>query len=270
MWAQVRPLVALLAAWSVCAVAVVLSTSWWDGPAAAQTTDLPPLGGAEVDGETLWKRDCASCHGATGDGSAWAPSLQGKGPAAVALTVTTGRMPIEQLAPYGAGGGPIRMKPTGRPSYPPAEVEELVAYARTILTGPDVAPVDVAGADLARGQQLFQQNCAACHSWSGRGGALTAGMMAPTLMRSTPTQVVEAMRTGLGSMPVFSARTFDDQDATAIAAYVQELRQQEHGNEGAASSSGLAFRGPLVEGAVAWLVGILAILLAVRWIGARS
>lgn len=265
MRAQVRPLVVLLAT-SVVAALVVWGA--WSGlPAAAETGKPSSDEAQQVDGETLWRRDCASCHGPGGDGTDWGPSLHEKGPAGVALNVETGRMPIARLEPlserdYAPGE---LLERTGEASYSPEQIDELVEHTRGFLDGPDVEDVETAEADLSRGAELFQLHCAACHSWSGRGGALTSGRTATTLVESTPSQVVQAMRTGVGTMPVFDEEALDDDEANAVAAYVQELRAPQSGG-----GVGLAFRGPFAEGAVAWLVGVVAIVLVVRWIGAST
>lgn len=259
-----RSLVALVGAWAVATVLVAAVGSWISAPAGAQGGPPSEEDGDRVDGETLWRRDCASCHGVTGDGTAWGPALHDKGPAGVALSVETGRMPVTRLELFGeAGWQPGDVMERGeRPAYPPEQVDALVEHTRGFLDGPEVTDVDPARGDLSRGQQLYQLNCAACHGWSGRGGALTSGEIATTLTASSPTQVVQAMRTGIGTMPVFGEDAIDEEEAAAVAAYVRDLR-----NPRAEGGAGLAFRGPFSEGAVAWIVGILAILAAVRWIG---
>lgn len=267
MRAHARPLAALLTVWVLAAL--MMSGAMWalERPAGAGSAWASSDEASRVDGETLWNRDCASCHGPGGDGTDWGPSLHDKGPAGVALTLETGRMPIERLEVLGERGyvpGEL-MERTGEPSYRPDEIADLVEHTRSFLEGPDVEDVETRDANLSRGAELFQAHCAACHSWSGRGGALTSGRTATTLVESTPSQVVQAMRTGVGTMPVFAAEAIDDEEAAAVAAYVQELREPRSGG-----GAGLAFRGPFAEGAVAWLVGVVAIVLAVRWIGASG
>ena len=221
-------------------------------------------------GERLWRRDCASCHGPEGDGTRWGPDLQGKGPASVHLAVTTGRMPLEDLSglrdrPPGEDDRQVPRGATGDADYLPGQVAALVEHAREIIDGPDVPAVDVAGADVSRGQASFQLNCASCHAWSARGGALTNGHRASSLEDSTPTQVVEAMRTGLGTMPQFPASTIPDEEAADIAAYVDYLHHPRHDG-----GHPLAYLGPAAEGLAAGVFGILGLLLVVRWIGQRS
>ena len=219
-------------------------------------------------GETIWRRDCASCHGPDGTGTRWGPDLQGKGPAGVHLAVTTGRMPIEDLSyledrPPGEDDLHVPRGYRDEGEYLPGQVAALVAHAREILSGPDVPVVDVAGADASRGAALFQLNCASCHAWSARGGALTNGHEATSLEDSTPVQVVEAMRTGLGTMPEFSDAVFSDEEAADIAAYVEYLHHPRN-----TGGHPLNYLGPAAEGLAAGAV-LVGLLLCVRWIGSR-
>ena len=219
-------------------------------------------------GETIWRRDCASCHAPDGTGTRWGPDLQGKGAAGVHLAVTTGRMPIEDLSyledrPPGEDDLHVPRGHHDQGEYLPGQVAALVAHAREILTGPDVPVVDVAGADASRGAALFQLNCASCHAWSARGGALTNGHEATTLEDSTPEQVVAAMRTGLGTMPEFSDAVFSDEEAADIAAYVEYLHHPRN-----AGGHPLNYLGPAAEGLAAGAL-LIGLLLCVRWIGSR-
>lgn len=220
-------------------------------------------------GELIWDRDCASCHGPEGDGTRWGPNLQGKGPASVHLMVTTGRMPIEDLQylrdrPPGEDDLQVPRTHDRAGEYLPGQVSALVAYSRSIIDGPDVPVVDVASADVSRGGELFQANCASCHSWSTRGGALANGHHAPSLVESTPVQVVEAMRTGIGTMPEFPPSLFTDEEAADMAAYVAYMHHPRN-----SGGNPLNYLGPAAEGLAAGVFGILGLLLLVRWIGSR-
>ena len=65
--------------------------------------------------------------------------------------------------------------------------------------------------------------------------------------------------------PVGLALRDESLPAPAIARYVQTLRSPED-----RGGNGLGHLGPIPEGLVAWLVGLLAILVVVRWIGERA
>ena len=112
--------------------------------------------------------------------------------------LTTGRMPLNDPA-----DNPVRKDP----AYRPAEIAALVAYVASLGDGPPIPDVDIAAGNLAVGGVLYRENCQACHSATGAGGALSYGRAAPSLSKATPTQVGAAIRTGPGQMPVFGPET---------------------------------------------------------------
>jgi ubiquinol-cytochrome c reductase cytochrome c subunit len=139
--------------------------------------------------------------------------------------------------------------------------------------GPDVPVVDPAAGSLPQGEELFQANCAACHSATGIGGTLTAGRgdsasinrsgnQVPGLFRATPTDIAEAMRAGPGTMPVFGKPAFSDQEVDSIIRYLLYIRSGQNRGGG-----DLGRVGPVAEGAVAWIVGLGAIVALARWMG---
>jgi ubiquinol-cytochrome c reductase cytochrome c subunit len=85
------------------------------------------------------------------------------------------------------------------------------------------------------------------------------------LLESSAVQVVEAIRVGPGTMPLFDSGTLDDRDVAAVADYVAEL-QASHQQGGLS----LGRIGPIAEGAVGWAVGLGALLIVCRLIGKRA
>jgi quinol---cytochrome-c reductase cytochrome c subunit len=210
---------------------------------AAATRPQDPL----VDrGERLFLTSCSSCHGAAGRGTAQGRSLVNAGAAAASFQLTTGRMPLTD-----PGAQPVR-KP---PAFRPAEIDALVAYVASLGHGPAIPRVDIHTGDLSQGGTLFRSNCAACHSSTGVGGALSYGDDAPSLKEATPQQIGEAMRSGPGQMPVFGPDTFSAHQLNSIARYVTYL--QEPDDPGGFS---LGRIGPITEGMVALLIGIPLLL----------
>ena len=69
-----------------------------------------------------------------------------------------------------------------------------------------IAEESLLGNDVARGGDLFRLNCASCHNFTGKGGALSSGKYAPDLGEATPAQIYTAMLTGPQNMPKFSDR----------------------------------------------------------------
>lgn len=227
-----------------------------NGEPGAEQTPPPAAVGQPDDGRSIYQQDCAVCHGAHGEGSYRGPRIDGRGTADVDFMVSTGRMPIQN---------PTSNIPRGKPAYTDAQIRDLVAYTSSFLTGPLVPSVGEASADLGEGGELYRLNCASCHQAVGAGGALAYGTTAPSLDRSTSTQVVEAMRVGPGTMPVFAPEQLDDKQAADIATYVQYLRHPE--NRGGWA---LGHLGPVPEGLVAWALGLGSLALVIRWLGTRD
>ena len=220
-------------------------------PVAGAATQTPDL-----DGRTLYMRDCAFCHGPRGEGTQGVPALAGTGAAATDFSLTTGRMPVERRD--------IEQMERRDPAYSPAEISRIVAYVTSLGPGPAVPAVDPASGDLGRGADLWLRNCAACHSAAGIGSALTSGLVGPPVLESTPVQVAEAMIVGPGTMPVFAPPLTGD-DVDSIARYVGYLQRpiDRGGNP-------LGHLGPIAEGFVALAFGLGLIVLAIRWIGERG
>ena len=244
---------------------IVRTASASDG----STTPTTPAAAAEPDGAAIWSRDCSFCHGVRGGGSNQGPSITSSGTALVDFVVRTGRMPLpfQDGADQSLFASAPPMARGRRPSaYTPEEIDALVAYTSSFVTGPvAVPPPDTEGADVGRGGEIFRLQCAACHQMAGAGGALAYGDVGPPLDHATPQDVVEAMRTGPGNMPVFDASTISDREATDVASYVAYL--QDPDDRGGFS---LWHLGPVPEGLVAWAVGIVATVLLCRWLGDRE
>jgi ubiquinol-cytochrome c reductase cytochrome c subunit len=260
-----RSAVAGLLAIVASVVVAVLATTRGPAPvAAAQDAPSTPRSGAEI-----WSQDCAICHGTRGEGSFQGPPIDQAGTASVDFMVRTGRMP----AP--SPGRPPRelfssSPPVDRsrqePAYDEQEIRALVQYTAGFVEGPAApGPPDLSQADVATGGELYRLNCSACHQMAGSGGALAYGTIGPSLGASDGLDVVEAMRTGPGNMPVFDRTVLDDEQARDIAAYVQYLHDpQDRGG------SPLWHLGPVPEGLVAWVVGVGGLLLLCRWLGERE
>ena len=264
--ARRRPRAGSVAIVLACAALVALGT-WWEAsraPAAATTRgdDAPAtgedrIGDAEA-GRSLYLAGCASCHARDGTGvDGKGPTLEHAGPASADFYLTSGRMP----ASTGEGDQALR-KP---PAYDDEQIADLVAFVATLGEGPEIPELDVEDADLPLGQQLYAANCAACHNAAGSGGALGQGSYAPAVTRATNLQVAQAARIGPGGMPEFGEGVLDDHELAAVVRYVDHLR-----NPPDPGGLPLGRIGPVTEGMVAWLVGMVLLLVAARWIGTRQ
>jgi ubiquinol-cytochrome c reductase cytochrome c subunit len=205
-------------------------------------------------GRELYLTGCQSCHGVDARGiQGTAPSLHGVGAASADFYLSTGRMPLDD---------PKSQPDRTEPAYDRKSLDDLIAYIGS-FGGPPVPQVDVVGGrlNLSEGQKLFTQNCAACHQVVGRGGVMS-GAFVPTLLEATPRQVVEAARVGPYVMPRFSQAQLSDHELATIARYVQYAKHPQNPGGWA-----LFDVGPVPEGMVAWLIGLLALLLVIRMLG---
>ncbi|WP_182346937.1 cytochrome bc1 complex diheme cytochrome c subunit [Tomitella gaofuii] len=227
------------------------------------------------EGEQLYDQSCITCHGANLQGvDGRGPSLIGVGEASVYFQVASGRMPASQLG---------AQMPRKKVEYSEQQIDALGAFVQAHGGGPTVprnADGEVASdslrgsgrgedmlraSDAAVGGDLFRQNCASCHNFTGQGGTLSSGKHAPDLNNVPEAQIYTAMLTGPENMPKFSDRQLTPDEKKDIIAYVKGATE-------AHEPGGLALGGfgPAAEAGVIWAVGIVAAVGAALWIGARS
>ncbi|MGI5374804.1 c-type cytochrome [Streptomyces sp. CA-251387] len=214
------------------------------------------------EGKKLYTVGCASCHGTGGQGTSDGPSLVGVGAAAVDFQVSTGRMPAAT-----SQGAQV---PRKKNIYSQAEIDQLAAYIASLGAGPSIPTEEqysAEGADIAKGGELFRNNCAQCHNFTGKGGALTHGKYAPTLEGVDPKHIYEAMETGPQNMPSFPDTTLSEQNKKDIIAYLNAVNSDETVNPGGLELGGL---GPVSEGLFAWIFGLGALIAVAVWVAART
>lgn len=242
------------------------------GVTAATLTPKPQVAVADESqsallrtGQQLYDTACITCHGANLQGvTGRGPSLVGVGEAAVFFQVNTGRMPMMR------NEAQAMRKP---PNFDLAQTDALGAYVQSMGGGPlvprdangQIADKSLIGNDVARGGDLFRLNCASCHNFTGRGGALSSGKYAPGLDPATPAQIYTAMLSGPQNMPKFSDRQLGPEEKKDIIAYVRS--SAETMNPG---GYGLGGFGPASEGMTIFIIGIVAAIGVAMWIGARS
>jgi ubiquinol-cytochrome c reductase cytochrome c subunit len=216
-------------------------------------------------GKQLFETSCVTCHGANLQGVPdRGPSLIGVGEAAVYFQVSSGRMPAMRGEAQAGRKDPI---------FDESQIDALGAYVQTNGGGPTVvrnpdgslAMKSLRGDDLGRGGDLFRLNCSSCHNFTGKGGALSSGKFAPDLEPANEQQILDAMRTGPQNMPKFSDRQLSFDAKKDIIAYVKNVTE-EHSPGG----NGLGGFGPAPEGMAMWIIGMVAVIGAALWIGARS
>ena len=236
-------------------------------PGIGQAEDTVKLSPTAQEGKRLYEVSCITCHGPGGQGvTDRGPSLIGVGSAAVEFQVDTGRMPLARQEAQAERKAP---------QISPEDSKKIAQYIQEIGGGPtmpddNVLNGDVAAATkdskrLANGGELFRVNCSACHAFSTGGGALSSGKFAPTLKESTNRDFYSAMLTGPQNMPVFGNNELTPQDKADIIAYVQNLNSDTD-----PGGFNLGRYGPVPEGLVIFLVGIVALVFAALWIAGKS
>ena len=216
-------------------------------------------------GKQLYETSCISCHGANLQGVAdRGPGLIGVGEAAVYFQVSTGRMPAMSLN---------SQAPQKAPNFDDAQIDALGAFIQANGGGPlvvrdangEIAQESLTHGDVARGGDLFRLNCASCHNFTGKGGALSSGKYAPDLGEATPQVIYTAMLTGPQNMPKFSDRQLSPDEKKDLVSYVRHAAEAR-----SPGGYGLGGFGPTTEGMFIWIGGMVAMIGVAMWIGARS
>ncbi|MFT4395071.1 c-type cytochrome [Gordonia lacunae] len=217
------------------------------------------------DGQKLYETSCITCHGANLQGVPdRGPALLGVGDAAVYFQVSTGRMPAAR------GEAQAQRKPA---KFTTEQIDQLGAFIQAEGGGPQVprnadgsvAQDSLRGDSIGRGSELFRLNCASCHNFTGRGGALSSGKFAPNLDGVNEAQIYTAMLTGPQNMPKFSNRQLDPEEKRDVIAYVKYATEAKP-----SGGLGLGGFGPVSEGMVMWFVGVIAIVAGAMWMGSRA
>ena len=177
---------------------------------------------ALAQGKAAFGDNCAPCHGSGATGSLGYPNLQdddwmwGGTLADIAHTITVG---IRSTSPDTRVGDMLAFGTDG--VLDKTQIRDVTAYVRT-LSG--LAPAE--GADVAAGQQVFAENCVACHGDAGKGnpefGApnLTDNIW---LYGGSTEQIERTITAGRkGVMPTWSGR-LDPTTIKSLAVYVHSL-----------------------------------------------
>ncbi|MDE2578350.1 MAG: cytochrome-c oxidase, cbb3-type subunit III [Hyphomicrobiales bacterium] len=178
---------------------------------------------ARQHGGAAFANNCAPCHGAGAQGAIGYPNLNdddwlwGGKSADIQQTIEHGiRWDADKDTRSGA------MPSFGKDGTLKAdEIKNVVQYVRSLSGLPNEG-----GADLAKGKQIFADNCAACHGAEGKG---TQEMGAPNLTdkiwlygSDTATITNRVVNGGGGQMPAWTGR-LDPVTIKALTVYVHTL-----------------------------------------------
>ena len=172
-------------------------------------------------GASLFGDNCATCHGAGGQGFKGYPSLVDD------EWIWGGKLPeIQRTLHVGI-----------RSEHPETRVNVMQAYGELgILNRDQIGDLvehvlSISGRDAnpeaaARGVELFAQQCAACH---GEGGSGNQELGAPNLTDSIwlyggeRSDIAETLRYGRGGVMPYASERLTDEQITALAVYVHSL-----------------------------------------------
>ncbi|GAA4996195.1 hypothetical protein GCM10025734_27660 [Kitasatospora paranensis] len=159
--------------------------------------------------------------------------------------------------------------PAKKVIYSQAQIDQLAAFVASLGPGP-VAPdakqyTSTDPNDVSAGGQLFRTNCAQCHNFAGKGGALTQGKYAPSLEGTSAKHIYEAMQTGPQNMPSFPDTTMPEEQKKQIVAFVRHTNDEP--NPGGLALGSL---GPVTEGLFGWIFALGALIVTAIWVAAHT
>lgn len=222
---------------------------------ALAIVSLAGLAQAQEPGEDLYIGECAGCHGPTGGGTSWAPSIVEEGAAGADYMMRTGRMPLRRP------GDPIT---EGPPKLTAEQIGLISGYVGR-LGGPPIPDPQPQSGDAGTGAELYLVNCAACHGATGVGAALPNNVNPPSVIDASALDIAEAVRSGPLAMPSYSPESISDRELDSLILYIFTLAERRN-----AGGWDLGRWGPVAEGAAAWLIGVGLVVAAASWIEGRS
>lgn len=211
-----------------------------------------------TEGKGLFITSCSSCHGLNAEGTSDGPSLIGVGAAATDFQVGTGRMPLQSKN---------AQAPSKKVVFTEEETAAISAYVASLGAGPAIPTAEeyATDGDLQEGGEIFRTNCASCHNFIGKGGALTSGKYAPSLGDTDPKHIYEAMVSGPQSMPVFNDGALTPEQKKDVITFIRGINTEPDPGGYAAGRIG-----PVTEGLLLWTIIIGVLIGAAVWLGAKS
>jgi cbb3-type cytochrome c oxidase subunit III len=189
----------------------------------SEVTALPG-GETLASGLTLYVENCASCHGANGEGSTRSPALNDETLRAQYTDDDLTRI-IEQGVPGTLMAGWSRAL-TG------TEIADLVTLVRrwdeidaagVEMPVVEVEPIDMSPEAIAAGGRLFDVLCVQCHGAEGYGTQMAPALNNQIFLDDTPDQMIQqiiAMGVPGTVMPAWTGR-LSEADIAALTAFIR-------------------------------------------------
>ncbi|MBI4498671.1 MAG: c-type cytochrome [Chloroflexi bacterium] len=201
--------------------AVLAYIKAWAGLSATSALAGPAV--AQGGGKDLYARNCASCHGETGDKVPGIALMS-----AVFLESQTGPVLFQTVARGNPKGMPAWAQSAGGP-LTDAEITSILEYLRSgtrvAAAAPAAAPKAADGALAAKGKDLFAQSCSACHGQT-RDKLPTAKLGdGAWLQQRGDETLINSITNGKGGMPAWGKAkggALSEDDVKAIVAYLKQ------------------------------------------------
>ena len=188
--------------------------------------DLPTKAINVAEGQAIYERNCASCHGALGQGNgAAAVGMNPPPPAIGRRDVMHDVSPalMYRIVSVGIAGTPM----IGWADRLTADERwNVVAYLNSLRTS---------SREVAEGEGLYTQRCLTCHGATGTDDGPAAGSLSklPPELASfawqaerSDAQIAQAIRVGAPGTAMPPSRDLTDADVTAMVAFVRKLAEK--------------------------------------------
>ena len=226
----------------------------WEAPprAARRANPVAANPSSVARGKDLYLQECAACHGLTGNGDGARvkeinvtpsdlsnPSVHNQSDGALFWKISEGKSPML----------PFRMR------FSEKERWMIVNYLRTLAVRPtgrvsagksaietnaqQIVQSNALAADsssMARGKELYVQECAACHGSAGKGDGPRASelkvdaadLSSPAVQKQSDRVLFSKITEGKKPMPAFGSK-LQDKDLWMVIGYVRTLGTKESG-----------------------------------------
>lgn len=202
----------------VCSLSGVIlaSTLLLSGCGGDSSSDTTSTGGTTTvtfSAQSYYSTNCASCHGANGEGTASGSALNDNNESGIVTTLTDIKNNVTSTPGY------TPMKPVVPDTFKSEDIAALASYIFTTFNTSNPAPTFNAAS-------FYSTNCAGCHGADAKGGLYSAidGESASSIET-----VIKGVRDGVTTtsgyteMKSFVPDTLTDTDISSLASYIKTL-----------------------------------------------